>query len=138
MTICELLEQAIGRGGYDLAAVTAKIDALWVEGKLSDDDRAALAAKAQAGARPADSLAPLADRVAALEVRVQALEAGKVETPDETPADEWPEWVQPTGAHDAYSAGDKMTFGGKRYTCTMDGCVWSPAVYPAAWNEVAE
>lgn len=63
-------------------------------------------------------------------------------TPDKTPAlftvvslDEWPEWVQPTGAHDAYKKGDKVTFEGKHYVSLIDGNVYSPAVYPAGWEE---
>ena len=63
-------------------------------------------------------------------------------TPDITPAlfvvvslDEWPEFVQPTGAHDAYNKGDKVTFEGKRYISLMDGNVYSPAAYPAGWQE---
>lgn len=63
-------------------------------------------------------------------------------TPDITPAlfkevslDEFPEWVQPTGAHDAYNKGDKVTFEGKRYMSLIDGNIWSPAAYPAGWEE---
>lgn len=41
----------------------------------------------------------------------------------EDPADEWPEYKQPTGAHDAYHVGDKITYNGKHYTCIYDGCV---------------
>lgn len=50
-------------------------------------------------------------------------------------ADEWPEFVQPAGAHDAYQKGDKITFNGKRYICQMDNCVYSPAAYAQAWTE---
>lgn len=64
--------------------------------------------------------------------------------PDKTPAlftrvslDEWPEWVQPTGAQDAYNKGDKVTFEGKRYISLMDGNTYSPAGYPAGWEEQA-
>ena len=63
-------------------------------------------------------------------------------TPDKTPAlfvvvslDEWPEFVQPTGAHDAYKKGDKVTFNGKHYISLIDGNVYSPAAYPAGWQE---
>lgn len=63
-------------------------------------------------------------------------------TPDKTPAlwvavslEEWPEFVQPTGAHDAYNTGDKITFNGEHYVCTMDGCVWSPSEYPQGWEK---
>ena len=41
---------------------------------------------------------------------------------------EWPEWVQPSGAHDAYKAGDKVTFQGSRYVSLIDANVWSPVV----------
>ena len=65
-------------------------------------------------------------------------------TPDITPAlfvvvslDEWPEFVQPTGAHDAYNKGDKVTFEGKHYISLMDGNVYSPTAYPAGWQEQA-
>ena len=64
--------------------------------------------------------------------------------PDITPAlfvvvslDEWPEFVQPTGAHDAYKKGDKITFEGKHYISLIDGNVYSPTAYPAGWQEQA-
>lgn len=63
-------------------------------------------------------------------------------TPDKTPAlwvvvslDEWPDYVQPSGAHDAYNTGDKVTFEGVHYVCRIDGCVWSPTAYPAGWEK---
>ena len=65
-------------------------------------------------------------------------------TPDITPAlfvvvslDEWPEFVQPTGVHDAYNKGDKVTFNSKHYISLIDANVYSPAVYPAGWQEQA-
>ena len=57
-------------------------------------------------------------------------------TPDATPAlwtvvslDEWPEWVQPTGAQDAYMKGDKVSHNGKHWVCDMDYCTYEPGVY---------
>lgn len=62
-------------------------------------------------------------------------------TPDATPAlwtvvslDEWPEWVQPTGAQDAYAKGDKVSHDGKHWISEVDGNVWEPGVY--GWSEV--
>ena len=43
--------------------------------------------------------------------------------------DEYPEWVQPAGAHDAYNTGDKVTYNGQHYVCTSDGNVYAPDVY---------
>lgn len=64
-------------------------------------------------------------------------------TPDTVPAlfaevslEEWPEWVQPTGAHDAYNTGDKVSYNGKHYESVIDNNVWSPADYPAGWKEI--
>jgi len=53
----------------------------------------------------------------------------------EVSIEEWPEFVQPTGAQDAYNTGDKITFEGEHYICLMDNCVWSPAAYPSAWEK---
>lgn len=48
--------------------------------------------------------------------------------------EEWPEWVQPTGAHDAYMTGDKVTHNGKRWESEIDYNVYEPGVY--GWKEV--
>ena len=47
--------------------------------------------------------------------------------------DEWPEWVQPTGAHDAYNTGDKVSHNEKHWISTMDANVYEPGVY--GWTE---
>ena len=47
--------------------------------------------------------------------------------------DAWPEWVQPSGAHDAYKRGDKVSYNGKHYICTADANVYAPGVY--GWEE---
>lgn len=61
-------------------------------------------------------------------------------TPDVTPAlwtrvtvEEWPEWVQPTGAQDAYMTGDKVAHNEKHWTSDVDNNVWEPGVY--GWTE---
>ena len=62
-------------------------------------------------------------------------------TPDAAPAlwvavsvDAWPEWVQPTGAHDAYHLGDKVSYHGKHYISTIDANTYAPDVY--GWEMV--
>ena len=49
------------------------------------------------------------------------------------PADEFPEWSQPIGAHDAYSIGSKVSHKGKNWISTANGNVWEPGVY--GWDE---
>lgn len=50
------------------------------------------------------------------------------------PVDEWPEWIQPTGAHDAYAKGAKVTYKGAHYISLIDANVYSPEAYPAGWQ----
>lgn len=45
------------------------------------------------------------------------------------PGEEFPEWSQPVGAHDAYNEGDKVTHNGTKYVSTANGNVWEPGVY---------
>lgn len=71
-----------------------------------------------------------------LESRVKVLEYKN--TTEDTTAEEYPEYVAPSGAHDAYKIGDKVTYNGKKYICKMPICVWSPETYPAGWKEVVE
>lgn len=52
-----------------------------------------------------------------------------VEDPDAIP-----DWVQPTGAHDAYQTGDRVRYGGKIHVSTVDDNVWAPGIY--GWSEV--
>ena len=54
----------------------------------------------------------------------------------EVSLDEFPQWVQPQGTHDAYNTGDRVTFEGKHYESTIDNNVWSPTDYPQGWKEV--
>lgn len=48
--------------------------------------------------------------------------------------DEYPQWVQPTGAQDAYNKGDKCSDEGKRWISDVDGNVCKPGVF--GWSEV--
>ena len=141
----EICKSVIEAGRFELADLLHKLDILWAQGDLTEGERNELIAAARDKANPADSYAPLQQQVDelraaldALTARVAALEPEQTE-PQE-PADEWPEYKQPLGAHDAYHAGDKITWNGKRYTCVApDGVavVWDPDTYPAYWQEAA-
>lgn len=45
------------------------------------------------------------------------------------PAEAWPTWSPPLGAHDAYEEGDRVSHRGKRWISTARGNVWEPGVY---------
>ena len=64
-------------------------------------------------------------------------------TPDKVPAlfvkislEEYPQWRQPTGAHDAYNKGDKVSDEGKHWISEIDGNVWKPGTVVGAWSEI--
>lgn len=50
------------------------------------------------------------------------------------PTQEFPEWIQPIGAHDAYVSGDKVAHSDKKWVSTVDGNIWEPGVY--GWDEI--
>lgn len=49
------------------------------------------------------------------------------------PAEEWPAWSQPIGAHDAYAPGDKVSHADRRWVSETGGNVWEPGVH--GWEE---
>ena len=74
---------------------------------------------------------------------VQAHTSQEDWAPDATPAlytpiglteEGYPVWSQPTGAHDAYNAGDIVDYNGTLYKSTIDGNVYSPEEYPQGWE----
>lgn len=129
----KIFETVIEKGGYDLAKLLEKIDTYHIEGKLTDQERDELYELARQ--------TPVAQYDAAAEIEklwaaIRELQAGG--NGDPPPDDQWPEYVQPTGAHDAYQTGAQVTFNGQKCRCIMDNCVWSLSVYPAAWEIVTE
>ena len=52
------------------------------------------------------------------------------------PGEEWPEWRQPTGAHDAYEIGAKVSHNEKHWINTIDNNTYEPGV--DGWDEVTE
>lgn len=132
------------KGQYELVDMLNKIAEYYIKGNLSKEEKEELEEEARTNANPENSYAPLEaqlnevfERIKSLEGRVSILEGNNPEEPTE-PVEEYPEYVQPTGAHDAYHVGDKITYNGKHYECIFEGCVWNPDEYPAGWKEVEE
>ncbi len=68
--------------------------------------------------------------------------AGQNTNPAETPSmwtrigdagEQYHEWRQPIGAHDAYALGDIVIYNGTYYVSTVDNNIWQPGVY--GWEE---
>ncbi|MGJ4070631.1 hypothetical protein ACN4DJ_05755 [Corynebacterium macclintockiae] len=67
-------------------------------------------------------------------------EVVKVDTPATTPtspaAPAIAAFKQPSGAHDAYKQGDRVTYKGATWESTIDANVWAPDTYPQGWKRI--
>lgn len=124
----EVVKAYIQAGGYDLSALLTKIDTLWVQGSLTDDQRTQLQALARDGATVAgsvDVLAMLLDH----DARIKALEkTGSAESEKLT------EYVAGMVALND----ERYLWEGEVYTCIApEGvkCVWTPEGYPTYWRK---
>lgn len=139
-----IFKNVIETSDFDLRDILNKIEESYIKSSLSKEEQTELEEMARQHAKPENSYAPLKEqlnemfeRIKSLEGRVSILEGNNPEEPTEL-VEEYPEYVKPTGAHDAYNTGDKITYNGKHYECIFDGCVWNPDEYPTGWKEVEE
>lgn len=148
-----IFKNVIESGNYELTDMLKKIDTKWLENALTDDERVELVRLAREKAIAENSFANADKRfediykqIDSLRIsnemlsnRVTILEGGTV-GPD-APSDEWPEYKDPMGAHDAYYRGAKVTYNGHKYICIAPegfAVVWNPDVMPTYWELVEE
>ena len=133
----EIIMAAIQSGRFDLTDLTRKIGRYHIDGLLTDEQRDALITAAREKANPHNSYGEWQAEIDRIWEAIRELQtAVPVEQP-ETPVDEYPAYVQPTGAHDAYPIGAKVTFNGNRYVSKIAANVWAPDVYPDGWTVVS-
>ena len=151
-------ENVIKNIDFDLRDMLDKIDEKYIENRLTKEEKLQLEEMSRKNAKPENSYASLQTQIDNLNSKFDLLKktveenakgmtavkeaveelGGSITEPTPEPVEEYPEYVQPTGAHDAYKIGDKITFEGDKYECLMDNCVWSPIEYPNAWKKVEE
>ena len=142
----EIVKNVILSKSYKLEDMLNKINILWVEGSISDEEKTSLIYLARDNALAENSYKSLQEQLdnlyktfddfkAEVNARLDTLE-GKGDI--EEPVEEYPPFVKPEGAHDCYNEGDKITYNEKKYICKINGCVWSPDEYPQGWKEVVE
>lgn len=135
---------------YDLVEmIKVRLPELLVRGLISTEeyDELVVKAKENASAKYASieeqlqtlvtELESLKIEITQLKNRISELEGTESEEPT---VNEYPTWKQPTGAHDAYYTGDKMTYtDGNKYECTAPegyGVTYGPDVLPEMWQKV--
>lgn len=126
----DVIKDVINTRRYVLADMLHKIDTLWAQGDIDDEQRTDLIALAQGNADTTQEMNVL-EKLKELEQRVRALEESGVAEPGE----EYPDYV----AGKWYYNGDKITFESGKYKCIAPAgvvCVWSPTEYPPYWEMV--
>lgn len=154
----EIFKNVINNGVYDLRDMLDKIEESYIKSSISKEEKEQLEELSRTNANPINSYEDIQKRIDEVSEKLDLLEetinanakgisalkeaieklGGSITEPTPEPVEEYPEYVQPTGAHDSYKIGDKITFNGEKYECLMDNCVWSPIEYPNAWKKVEE
>lgn len=141
----DVVKNVIASRNYELSDMLTKIDTLWVQGSITEEERAELIELARQNAQVQQSIDILA-KLEELDKRVRANEeAIKKLTETEAAPEEGGKTEEPTYPEYEvgkwYYSGDIVMFEGKAYECIApDGvvCTWSPSEYPAYWEVYVE
>lgn len=152
----EIIKNVILSKDFKLEDILNKIDTIWLQSKITDDEKLELIDMSRENALAENSYKPLQEQIdnvfkmidelketvdansigmSALKDAIEKL-GQQVEIPETPTEEEYPLFVKPSGAHDAYKEGDKITYNNKKYVCKINSCVWNPDEYPNAWEEV--
>ena len=140
----EVIKNVIESKDYKLEDILYKINKTWMESAITEEQKTELDNLARENAKAENSYAPVQEQIENIYTELDKIKAdinllkNQEETEEPIEPEEYPEYVAPSGAHDAYNTGDKVTYNGKKYICKLDNCVWSPDAYPAGWEEVVE
>lgn len=141
----EIIKSVIQSKDYELRDMLYKINKMYIESAITEAQKTELDELARTNAVAENSYATAKEQIEniykeinELKSRVSVLENNESTEEPSEPVNEYPEYKQPQGAHDAYKAGDKITYNNKKYICKLYNCVWSPDEYPSAWEEVKE
>ena len=140
-----VVKSVIESRNYELADMLTKIDTLWVQGSITEEERAELIDLARQNAEVQQSIDILA-KLEELDKRVRANEeAIKKMTETEAAPEEGEETEEPAypeyEAGKWYYSGDIVMFEGKAYKCIAPErvvCTWSPSEYPIYWEVFVE
>lgn len=131
----EVIKEVLTSKTYELVDMLNKIDKLWVEGKLNDEQRDELISLARENANPEESKPEVNSRLTALEMAVKDLTDRIAKLEGVTPPSEE---VKEYDADHQYKKGERCTFNGATYEWLLDvPGVWSPEAYPQGWKKVS-
>lgn len=156
----EIIKSVIESGKYELKDMLTKIDTIWIQGGITEDQKKELTELAQSKANPANSYAPLqtqidqafkmineltetvnanAQGMSALKEAVEKL-GQPIVTPDPEPVEEYPEWYEWNGIGICpWQTGSKCTHNGDKFESQVDNNIWEPGaigVYDNIWKKM--
>lgn len=135
----EIIKNVIEKQDYDLKDILYKIAKMYIEGYITEEEKEELEEMARNNAKSENSYAPLQEQIDDLYSKYEELyKLIKTDEQENPVEEEYPEYVQPTGAHDAYNTGAKITFKGEKWEALQDGLVWSPEEYPQGWKLIED
>ncbi len=135
----DVVKNVIASRNYDLKDILGKIETVWVQSRITDEQKVELISLAQENAKVENSI-DILNKLYDLDRRVAALEnKDKADEPteDETESPTYPPYT--TGAW--YYNGDIVSYEGQNYKCIAPEekpCTWSPAEYPPYWEVYVE
>lgn len=138
----EIIKDVINSKDYELKDILYKINKMYIESAITEEQKTELDNLARENANAENSYVSVQEQINNIYTIIDKIQADIKELKGEEepiePIEEYPEFIQPTGAHDAYNKGRKTTYKGEKYICLIDGCVWVPDVYPQGWEKVVE
>lgn len=144
-----VIKDVIESGNYQLVDISNKINKLWLEYQLTDEERDELLELANKNINIDNEKPGLEKQIEAvrdyaktLESRIKALEEGQeIELPIE---EEYPEWIAYDGiVHLGYDYGDKVTHNGFKWENMLQGMknIWEPGanrIDERYWKKIEE
>lgn len=145
-----IIKDLIDNKNYQLVDMIAKINKLWIEYQLTDEQRDELIELANANVDVDNEKPELQQQIETLsdyirntlEPRIKALEDGQVtETPVE---EEYPKWKKYNAVtHLGYNYGDKVTHNGFKWINMLQGMknIWEPGadgIDERYWKKIEE
>lgn len=158
----DVIKNVIESGRYELNDMLKKIDTIWIQGDITEEQKKELVMIAQANADPSQSNAPLQEQIEeiskkqiALEETVRALSATVqkiketvesggtvVPEPEPQPQEEYPAWEPYNGIPPVkYQVGSKVSHNGKKWESMVANNVWEPGAFgvdESIWKEIVQ
>lgn len=158
----DVIKNVIESGRYELNDMLKKIDTIWIQGDITEEQKKELVMVAQANADPSQSNAPLQEQIEeiskkqiALEETVRALsatvqkiketvESGGTVVPEPVPQpqEEYPAWEPYNGIPTVkYQVGSKVSHNGKKWESMVANNVWEPGAFgvdESIWKEIVQ